>query len=80
MLIVRTRILLDGGPSQETWAALLLDAATMDRPRPTRDIPMSPLDVLAHSASLILGSVQHLNTSYIYILFFTTPPPFSSRI
>jgi uncharacterized MnhB-related membrane protein len=37
---------------------------------------ISASDVLAHS--LILGSVQHLYASYIYILFLPAPPPFSS--
>ena len=32
-----TLILLDGGPSQDTWAALWLAEATKARPRPTRD-------------------------------------------
>jgi hypothetical protein len=32
-----TLILLDGGPSQATWAALWLAEATKARPRPTRD-------------------------------------------
>jgi len=37
MRIAPTRILLDVLLSQASWAALWLDAATMARPRPTRD-------------------------------------------
>jgi hypothetical protein len=37
---------------------------------------MSTLDVLAHR--LILGSVQHLYASSIYVLFLPFPPPFFS--